>query len=636
MKKFLAKVFFTGDCARGALFSLTLLTIGNGLWFLFLHMAVLVQGNIFVWWFLPTLGIGVLVITLYALAAGLCALVRLIVLLWRRRTLRPLWRLFPAGVFLAMGGIGFVRTFPPLDTALVWLSGEDYLPIWGEMLDRFFPPLAPAYWAPIFLLSLVLLAGAGLMLAAVFAAAEEKKFRAVFGKATLTLWGLLAAWYFITLGMALYESRRVVEVREAIERRFGRPLTAAGMEALYREGGAVDADFWERQEEWEKALSDIRVPVEEEATLVGSLIRLPDRPSVENLAWYGRFCREHRALIEAWERSFDRVPPLPVRAFPPGRLDHVGFPEYTSCRDFVQMERNRLILALSSGDAEAAWACYRRMGNVAAVPDKVPHILGSLYWIHIEGNRLDGMEKLLESRLLADARLDELESDLAELEREIPRIHLLAMYAEAACIQDDFMSLEDGLVALEGTKGIHTPGAFAPYRWILPPFWYHAALDKRTMLQKFLLPDFTFFTPPPEGFLPLVLSGLRGPALISPGYRFYALTARTRGMQVLLRAEKYRRGHGVFPQTLDDLPEDPLTSRPMIYEVGPAEIHETVWKDPANVWGNWEETTVDAVQVRSDPETACEKDLRKPNIGIDMTRAVIRLWSKAAGEAQTR
>ena len=67
MKKWLGKVFFTSDCARGALFSLTLLTLGNCLWFTFLYMAALALGRSYVvlrWVY----AIGALLITLYALA----------------------------------------------------------------------------------------------------------------------------------------------------------------------------------------------------------------------------------------------------------------------------------------------------------------------------------------------------------------------------------------------------------------------------------------------------------------------------------------------------------------------------------------------------------------------------------------
>ena len=109
------------------------------------------------------------------------------------------------------------------------------------------------------------------------------------------------------------------------------------------------------------------------------------------------------------------------------------------------------------------------------------------------------------------------------------------------------------------------------------------------------------------------------------GNLFYALTARTRGMQILLRAERYRRAHGAFPPTLDDLPEDPFTGKALIYEVGPAEIEEWVWEEPVSSSEKWVKTAVEAAQVRSDPAKTLEKRLRDPEKGSDRTRALIRI-----------
>ena len=106
------------------------------------------------------------------------------------------------------------------------------------------------------------------------------------------------------------------------------------------------------------------------------------------------------------------------------------------------------------------------------------------------------------------------------------------------------------------------------------------------------------------------------------GNRFYALTARARGMRVLIRAEKYRREHGEFPKTLPDLPEDPFTGKPLVYEIGKAEVLETVWKKPVSSSADEVTTTVDAVSVRS-PVEGLPKSIRRR--GTDKTRAVIRL-----------
>ena len=95
-------------------------------------------------------------------------------------------------------------------------------------------------------------------------------------------------------------------------------------------------------------------------------------------------------------------------------------------------------------------------------------------------------------------------------------------------------------------------------------------------------------------------------------------------MRVLIRAEKYRRKHGEFPKTLADLPLDPFTGKPLVYEVGKADVRESVWENPVEVIEKTVETTVDAVSVRS-PAEGLSKSIRNPGTGTDKTRAVIRL-----------
>ena len=622
IKKLFAVLFFTDDPARGAVFALTLLTIGGFLWFSLCCLAALATGDIVYGFVLFCCGwVALIPYTMKPVAE---ALVDLLAALWRRRTLWPLAWLIPAGAWLAAGGIVVFRTLPL--ATYIWLAVYDpnfrHTPL-DTGLGTGFPGLPPTWWAAVFLLSLLLLLAGGLMLAAMFAAAAKRPFRSLFGKATLTLWGLLAVWQLVFLGMALYESREAAAVYEAVERRFGRPLTAAGLEAMYRESGTIDADFWKRHDECHDAVGKIEFP-DKETFLLFCGIELPDRPTAEILAWYGRFCRENRAALEAWEACFDRVPPLPAKNFPPGRLVFEPWPEFDSCPSFMRMERSRLILALSLGDVEAAWACYRRMSHASALFRKEPPLLGSLVWIALENMRLSGVEKMLESRLFSDARLDDLAADLTELEREIPRNHLQAMYAEAVFVQDLFLSLEERFFAAPDADLPLV--ALAPYRWIFPQFWYHAASDKKKLLQNFLQPDFTF-TPssPPKASVLSILNIFPFYGLDNAGKCFYVLTARTRGMQTLLRAERYRRAHGDFPPTLDDLPEDPFTGKALIYEIGPAEIKELVWEKPVSSSEKWVKTAVEAVQVRSDPAKALAKHLRDPEKGTDRTRALLRL-----------
>ena len=630
MKKLLSKMFFLSNSARGMLFALTLFFVGSFLWWSLLHLLVVCKGGyitLFDPFILNVWGLGALLIIFYSLGQAVCALIQLVRILRRERRFEALWYLLPAGLCFAAGAVGFIRAFPPvrsleeLSCGLSDGKGSSIVNV-NDWLGAGFPGLAPKYWAAVFLLSLVLIFFGVLLFTEVFAAAEKKKFRSVFGAATLTLWAIFALWYCTFLGLAMHESCEVSAVRATLERRFGRPLTAAGVEALYREG-KVDAAFWERQKKLYDALPQVAID-DRKVDFVS--IALPDRPSAETLAWYDNLCRENRAAIEKYESCFDRVPPLPEKRFEPGNLFNVELSELNVCRAFARMERNRLIRFLAAGDVDGAWACYLRIGNSCAMSEKEPFLIGSLMWLHIEGRRLDCIEKLLESRLLIDDKLDKLDADLAELERSIPRSQQLAMYAEATFELDIVRGLEEGLTKFSDRRGNpnRRPGAFAPYRWIFPQWWHHFALDKKALLSDFLAPDMVH-APSHLDNSPFLLRDMLSAALKHAGAQFYALTARARGMRALIRAEKYRREHGEFPKTLADLPLDPFTGKPLVYELGKVELCAIVWKKPVCFPEDEVKSAVDAVSVRSPAEELSNYSVRNPEKGTDRTRAVIRL-----------
>ena len=638
MKKLLSKVFFVSDCARGVTFALTLLTLGQWVWFSLFHLVLLWNGETS--WgrillkdedrLLRILALVALPITLYSLALAVVAVDGFVEVLRRKRRFKSLWRLVPVVVCFALGAVGCLRVFPPLYViAKLGNSFDDGLCYSDMWVSGGFPGLPPEYWALVFFVSLLLILAGCLFLTATFAAAEGKRFRSAFGAATLAVWGVFALCYFFCLGLALRESRECAAVRRAVETRFGRSLTAAGLEKLYRENGKVDAEFWPRLYKLLDALPMVKLDKADDGETAPEWrfweLPVPDRPTAATLAWYENYWRSNRAALDAYERCFDREPPLPEKRFVHGDLAGVLMPTLQQCRTFVRdIEGSRLVYFLAVKDADAAWTCYRRIGNVCAYLQKETFLIGSLVWLAVERERLNSVEKLLESRLLADAKLDELDADLAALERAIPRNHQQAMYSEAAFGQDAIAGLAEGVLGFtyEFSRTQNPPGAFAPYRWIFPDWWYHAAMDKKAILQLYLLPDFTHFSMTSVNGM-LIMSNILLQALEKAGNYFYSLTARVRGMRVLIRAEKYRRKHGSFPKTLPDLPEDPFTGKPLVYEVGKAEIVETVWKKAVDR-GTPKSRTVNVVQVHSDPETTLRLKVRNPKTAEDPTRAMIR------------
>ncbi len=633
MKKLLRKVFFRGECAKGAAFALTLLLAGSWLWCGVWHLLWLFCG----WLSDLELLWGCLLIALYAVIQLTVSLVGLVKTLRRERTFRALWYLLPAAACIGAGFLGVFRFFPPIFIFAILggisskLSG---LPIsQPEFVSRGLSFVPPGLWAAVFALSLLLILTGCFFFVAMFAAAERKKLKHACGAAALTLWGVAVLWYFAFLGIAVWESRQTERLRLAVERRFGRSLDAAGLAAWYREQGKPDAAFWKRQIPLMMALPEV---VSGERSHYFTSCELPDRPDRELVAVFDRFCREHHAAIAKWEREFDVPAPLQEFRFVPGELLSGDFPENGTRRCFVGMERNLLLLALQRKDIAAAMSCCRRIRNAALPVSRQPELISSVLWINTENKWLDCMEYILESRLPSDDQLAEFEADLAALEAEIPRNHRLAMYSELVIIMDTFSALESGFALQAEPPGesvfksvsrleeSQIIGAFGPFRWVFPQCWYHAVLDKKHILHSFMAPDFNGF-PDTRTSERLVVCCMLLPGDWA-GYKFNALTARVRGMRALLRAERHRRRYGDFPARLDDLPLDPFTGKPLVYAVGPAKIAELVH---AVGLGGFSVKpvgkTVDVVRVYSEYARAhAYFSKRQREQGVDTSQAKLR------------
>ncbi len=419
MKNLLKKLFCPDSPAKVAVFTWTLGTVGAHYIYFSLFHFLFLQGVLNPWpawnetgdeWILYT---GQTAICLAALLFFLNALFRWGLGLWKKRDFHPLLWLLPAVGCYGAGLCCCIGASPEL-FLLNKLHDDPYNFRETGTLDL---PLAPEQWVFVFLAGVVL-AGAGyLFFARALAAGEKKTLRQVFGKETLILWGLALGVHLFALGFALRESRRTAELDAAMERRFGRPLTAAAVGKLYKSRGRTDGAFWKKAAEIRKELpSELKIKGKE---LCGWDLSLSDSPEPDFRAAYGEFLRRHEGAIRRLEKSFDTCPPLPERDFSPGNLAGMPLPELQTIRDFARLEYGRAQNALNSGDIETAWKCFLRLENAGMPLRKGPSFLNGVVWNSVADKRLDCIERMLESGLLSNARIARLRADLAELGKRI-------------------------------------------------------------------------------------------------------------------------------------------------------------------------------------------------------------------------
>jgi|GEM_PF-2409441 len=606
MKALLKKLFCPDSPARTAIFAWTLGTVGVYLLFSFvffcdrlgfLTWGGLVAGN----WYLAALEIGLLALILFlnCLRPWGAPFVK-------ARRFRPLLRVIPALLAFGAGLFCCGAALPVLDSNVCLHCGRcDAEPL---IPTRFH--LGPQQWFFLFLAGIVLLAAGYFLLARALGAGEGKKLRQVFGKGTLLLWGIALVFHLLFLGFALRESCRVSELEVALARHFGRPVTAAALAELYASSGRPDGAFWKEAVRIGKSLPS-------KLTIGGKTLwwnyDLPDRPGKEFKAAYEEFSRRNATAIANFEKCFDAPPPLPERTFPAGDLGSVELPELWPVRHFLLLESGRVRMALERRNVDAAWKCYRRLINAGAPLRKDPCLFSALLWTFAGNTQLDCIERMLESKLLSDARLAQLRTDLTELARAVTELHRSALYHEAVGSVDLLLGLETGRW---GSRTI----AFGPYRWFFPMAWYLAEKEKARILAAFRQPDFVAVS----AALPklCLLNFMRIHELSRAGWNFHDLTARILGMQVLLRAEAYRRSHGSFPAEMSGLPVDPYTKKPLIYRVGEAEIPESFG---AEVRENYYSIATSTVSVRAVTVRSPREPEYLPWQDRDRTLAKLRL-----------
>ena len=584
MKTLQKKLFFPDSPARTALFAWTLGTVGVYLLFSFVFFCdrlgfMMWGGHVAGNWYLAVLGIGLLAMILFLNSLRLWGAPFV-----KAHRFHPLLRLIPSLLCSGAGLFCCGAALPVLHTNVCLHGGRCN----AEPLISIPLPLAPEQWIFLFLAGGVLLLAGYFLLAQALAAGEGKKLRQVFGKGTLLLWGIALVFHLLFLGFALRESARAAELETALERHFGRPLTAAALAELYASSGKIDGAFW-------KEAARICKSLPPKLNIGGKTLwwnyDLPDRPGKEFKAAYEEFSRRNASAISGFEKCFDAPPPLPERAFPSGDLGSVELPELWPIRHFLLLESGRVRTALERRDIDTAWKRYRRLINAKAPLRKDPNLFSVLVWNFAGNAQLECIEWMLESRLLSDAHLAQLRTDLTELARAVPELHRSALNHEAVISSDLLLGLETG--RFEGCSI-----AFAPYRWFFPMVWCFVAKDKARIFAAFRKPDFVAVA----AALPklCLLNFLRIPELSRAGWSFHDLTARIMGMQVLLRAEEYRRTHGSFPATMSGLPVDPYTKKPLVYRIGDASIPESFLEESCENYTLATRTvSVRAVTVRS-------------------------------------
>ncbi len=409
--------------------------------------------------------------------------------------------------------------------------------------------------------SVILLALAYGIRAAVFAGWGRLPFRGVFDRATLGLLISVAVLFLAFQALAAAADRRVAEARDALERRFGLPPVAASLYGLYFRGETPDGVFYEELEReldagWERWPREGRWS-EWRWQSSNRFFELSDAEAAECAALL------EKADFSALDRLTDREFPKPLLHFPRYGLVWESRLYHNQLRALAQNGLQRGGVDLRNGGMEEALRQERRLYRIGKFLRGETDPIGVIVGIATEHLRLDLWELMLESGRLPDAGLEAFAAELAELERAYPDRVDRFLFWETVMEDDLFEALLRDRMPPEAEV---PRGLFPAARFLIPQLRLTVRWNQAEILERRAAFDNTrdFQSDPCETFR----NACSFSWAMDLRKRFRVLIARFRAERVLIAAELHFRRTGTYPERSPLPLPDPFTGRPLRYRRG--------------------------------------------------------------------
>ena len=411
-------------------------------------------------------------------------------------------------------------------------------------------------------LGVILFIAGYLSSAKMYAAAAGIRFRKIFGLPVKITLGIGAAVYLVSGVMAVAQHHAAERTASELGEFYGYPLNAAGMNALLRKTGWSDGiQGKDRRLEDQLRKSLQRYDVSRYPYLwIGNAVL----PEADRKRWRTEI--EQLQALKTLELELEK---LLQPGFVPAEDGSVGTASnYGSIFwRFCCFERWKIIFLLEENKVPEALASLKRMENALEYFRRNPVNIHALIWNDAQC-RLDAMELLLADGRVPDPELKRWAADLEQREKEIPERERLSIYIHAVGINDLFYRLAHGDHSLP----------LYPLRWLYPPAWYYAELDRKMSLSRFRHNRYTELPCTNYKFgIGRFYSNL--PVQIMTRLS-RTLTAKYRAMRALIGVELEKRRTGKYPDKLENPPADPFTGKPMFYKKGKMPLIVKVW-DPA-------------------------------------------------------
>ena len=405
--------------------------------------------------------------------------------------------------------------------------------------------------------------------ARMYAQMAQIPFRKIFCRTTVTILGLWAGVYLISLGMAYAARSRTDRTMAELEKHFGQKITLDALNAAYCRNRSVDEAFWQQV----KSCIEQAYPSDRKSGMDVMISGTPDGIYPESTLRQFKSVFEKSEPRKEIERMLDRrrLPARKLRILS-GDITCLDLSELNWCRDICRWELWQVRFALTDGKLADAYAAMTRMKRVADyLGNRTNSLITTLVLITCERYRMRGFELLLASGKVPDEMLNRWKAELEQAEKAVPGIHFDTVYAEAVFADSAIRSAAHGGTDSEGRS---YPGRYA-LRFLYPPMWFFCTLDRDRYMRCFKVRSFGEMVWPGKG--PGILREMMFPASQAADKKIMVLTTWYRAMQALIGVELEKRRTGKYPDTLANTPVDPFTGKPMLYRKSQITVNDPVW-----------------------------------------------------------
>ena len=404
------------------------------------------------------------------------------------------------------------------------------------------------------------------------------------GRGIRVQWAIMAGIYVVTLCFALGSNAQYRTAVKALEMHFGHPMTGAGLGQIYYDGQAPDAAYWKRLDASLERYDQEQKKTEDDGE--STFDAYPDAVLPKELYEKRRTSFLNSLKTAGLQQYYVSPMPPDEKDFSAKYLYGMPLPELSECRKLARIEQRRCQYAIDSGDFNTAAECIAHLDILCDFLSRDCFHIAFLIWRQIGLIRNEMLAQLLASGFPTDKWLEEQTNRLLHWEKMFEQNEKKILYSEAIIILDFFQFVVGDHLTEWKASDFYGNLAdlgdnwnywlyFKSIRFFFPQGWWLAAKSARDYARVMKVATFDQL---PQEATGSVLVDMMISSLTQTSQKKRSYLASCRVLRGLITVELQKRRSGVYPDSPNDLPDDPFTNQPLKYRKGKCEVRRSYAK----------------------------------------------------------